>query len=165
MQTFLLKRKTFSWTTRYLITDESDRLVFVVKSKPLGSTLYFESSNGQLLFEIRRKFWSSRFTHHIYEQGQHLATILHRPKWKISPEYEIQMYDGDDYRIKGNKWAKDYIVTRGDSIVTEIMENRRTWAKDYFVRVYESEDPVFMLCCVSIMDRIRVRRQQAKSAA
>lgn len=151
---YIINERIFSISNRFKIKglDQRDYYEVVGKIFSLGKKLDFYDNSGKKLLRIEEKLFKIFKEYSIKQDGRKTAKI----KQKISllkPKYSIDSIYGD-YTIKGDVFKYNFSILKDGRTVAKVSKKLISLSDKYTVDIDDSEDQVFILALVIILDQI-----------
>lgn len=154
----------------------------------LRESYYIQDETGQNAFEVRGKLLSLRdaLTLHDLKSGE--AVNIHEKMLSLRPVYMIErpnqpdvavrkdfinfLREGftidlpgnqTDLRIQGDILDLNYTITRDDTTVAQASKKWISLRDSYVVDVAPGEDPVLIIACALIIDRMAHEGEEGRS--
>lgn len=154
---FVLKERIFSLRDSYYIRTEQGDNAFEVTGRLIGfrDKLALRDLQGNVLASITEKMLSLRPVYTIARAGQ--------PDAKVKKDFINIMRDGfsvdmegglPDLRIQGGILDHNYSIVREGMTVAQVSKKWISLRDSYVVDVAAEEDPVLLLACAIVVDRI-----------
>jgi uncharacterized protein YxjI len=154
----------------------------------LRESYYIQDETGQNAFEVRGRLLSLRDALTLYDLKTGEAISIHEKMLSLRPVYMIErpnqpdvavrkdfiniLRDGftidlpgkqTDLRIQGDLLDLSYTITREGTTVAQSSKQWISLRDSYIVDVAPGEDPVLILACALIIDRMAHEGEEGRS--
>jgi uncharacterized protein YxjI len=154
---FVLKERIFSLRDSYYIRTEQGNNAFEITGQLIGfrDKLTLRDIHGATLATITEKMLSLRPVYIIARPGQPDVKVKKDFINILREGFSVDMEGGlPDLRIQGNFLDHNYTISRDGAPVAQIAKKWISLRDSYVVDVAEDEDPVLILACAIVVDRI-----------
>ena len=154
---YTLKERIFSLRDSYYIQDENGENGFEVQGKliTLHNTLVLRDLKTGEESKIWEKRLSLRSTYVIERPNQPDVSVRKDLINILREGFTIDMPgNAPDLRIQGDILDKNYTITRDGDIVAQASKKWLSLRDSYTVDVAPGEDPVLIIACAIIIDRM-----------
>lgn len=151
---YLVKQKIFSFRNSFSIQDESGNDKFKVVSKIpsfVHKVKIYDLEGNELAF-ICQKFFKIPPRFFIYMNDELCATVDSKFKL-VKSEFSISSKTGN-YSLKGSLTEHEYVVSNGQNDVAKVSKKWISLHDTYDVDISDSENPIFILALVIIVDLV-----------
>lgn len=154
---YTLKERIFSLRDSYYIQDESGENVFEVQGKLI--TLHNTLILRNLKTDEESKIWEKR----LALRSTYVIERPNQPDVSVRKDFINILRDGftidmpgnaPDLRIQGDILDKNYTITRDGETVAQASKRWISLRDSYAIDVAASEDPVLIIACAIIIDRL-----------
>lgn len=163
---YTLKERMFSLRESYHIQDESGRNAFEVRGRLLSlrdSLTLYDLNSGEEI-KIQEKLLSLRPVYTI--QRPNLPDVSVRKDFInfLREGFTIDLPGNQtDLRIQGNILDLSYTISRNGETVAQASKKWISLRDSYVVDVAGGEDPVLIIACAIIVDRIAHEGEEGRS--
>lgn len=156
---YVIKQKVLSLHDRYVIKDERDADIFVVRGKAIEMVRRhsLQDLQGNELMAVRHKPMAMRTTFELLRGDSKFGSV--RMEGALKPHFKVELDDGRSLQAKGKifKYEFTFIEDGRDMAVV----TRKVKLKDHFVvETSEHADDVLILSCVIAIESIRELRER-----
>ena len=154
---YTLKERIFSLRDSYYIQDENGENGFEVQGKliTLHNTLILRNLKTDEESKIWEKRLSLRSTYVIERPNQPDVSVRKDLINILREGFTIDMPGNvPDLRIQGDILDKNYTITRDGETVAQASKKWISLRDSYAIDVAASEDPVLIIACAIIIDRL-----------
>ena len=146
----LIRQKVFSWTDKFIVTDEVDTPRYTVEGEvfSFGKKLHICDMMGNEVAYIEQKVWSWLPRYRVFV-GDTLIGEVVREVTFFRPRYTVE---GPGWDVEGDFWAHDYTVRRHGVPVVSIAKEWFTWGDCYALSIYDPLDEIQALALVLAID-------------
>ena len=158
-----MKQKVFSWRSRFTIKDEYEQDRYFVEGEffTFGKKLHIYDALGAEIALIQQKAFSFRPRFFVYIHDRFVAEIVKEYTF-LRPRYTIL---GLDWKIEGDFWAHDYIITKFGEPVVRVCKEWLSWGDSYAIMIEHDDDMIAALAVVLAIDCVMGQQAVAASAA
>ncbi|MEZ4616087.1 MAG: LURP-one-related family protein [Caldilineaceae bacterium] len=154
---FVLKERIFSLRDSYHIrTDQGDD-AFEITGQLIGfrDKLTLKNPHGNTLATITEKMLSLRPVYTIARPEQPDAKVKKDFINVMREGFSVDMAGGlPDLRIQGDILDHNYTIARDGAAVAQVSKKWISLRDSYTVDVTDGEDPVLLVACAIVVDRI-----------
>lgn len=147
---------------KYTISDEHDLLVCEAKRSSFSmvdKTEVFDSF-GELVFSIKRKFWTLKDEYFIYDQSQPIYRI-EKARFTFRPSIYVEsLHNRDAFLVKGDIWGMEYSFLRYKEPIAMVTKKMWSFSSQYGLAVDDKEDELLIMSVVITLDLIKRRRRR-----
>lgn len=145
-----IKQKVFFFKDQFTVKNEAGEDKYKVEGKliSIGKKLRVLDSNGTEVAYIEQKLMSLKPKYIVSQNDQQVAEIV-KEFTLLKPKYSIK---GPDWKIEGNMWGHEYVVSQQGVPVVSISKAMFTWGDSYALDIQESANEVMALACVIAID-------------
>jgi len=154
---FILKERIFSLRESYYIrTDQGENFLEVTgRLMSLRDKLILRDTQGNVAATLTKHLIALRPTYTIARPDQPDATVKKDFINILREGFSVDMAGGlPDLRIQGNIFEHSYSILRQGVTVAQVAKKWISLRDSYVVDVAEGEDPVLLLACAIVVDRI-----------
>ena len=154
---FILKERIFSLRESYYIrTDQGENFLEVTgRLMSLRDKLILRDTQGNVAATLTKHLIALRPTYTIARPDQPDATVKKDFINILREGFSVDMAGGlPDLRIQGNIFEHSYSILRQEVTVAQVAKKWIFLRDSYVVDVAEGEDPVLLLACAIVVDRI-----------
>ena len=154
---FILKERIFSLRESYYIrTDQGENFLEVTgRLMSLRDKLILRDTQGNVAATLTKHLIALRPTYTIARPDQPDATVKKDFINILREGFSVDMAGGlPDLRIQGNIFEHSYSILRQGVAVAQVAKKWISLRDSYVVDVAEGEDPVLLLACAIVVDRI-----------
>jgi uncharacterized protein YxjI len=151
---YAIKQKIFSFGDSFTIRDEAGNDCYTVKGKvfALGDKLRIYDMDGRELVYIEQKLFRFLPEYSIFYNGQLYATVKKEFTF-FKPRFQIHSTMAE-YTAEGNLWGMDFSILKNGKLAALVSKKWFAWSDTYGVEISDSEDPVFILALVIVLDQV-----------
>ena len=154
MKKLYLKQKVFSFTDRYKIFDENQKVLYHCEGQFFSFSHkmdLFDTGRNKLLFTLRKKIFSLLPTYHLTDpQGVEVATI-HKRFTILKHKLDIESKFGE-FSIDGDFLGHTFTVTANGQTVVNFQKKWISWGDSYEISIYPEENLEFYVALVIMID-------------
>lgn len=154
---FVLKERIFSLRDSYYIRTDGGDKAFEVSGRliSLSDKFTLRDLNGNLLATITQKILSLRPVYTISRPGLPEARVKKDFINILREGFSVDM-DGDlpDLRIQGDILDHSFTITRDGDVIAQVSKKWISLRDSYVVDVADGEDPVLLVACAIVADRV-----------
>ena len=145
-----IKQKVFSWGDKFSVVDEFGQPRYFVEGEIFswGKKLHVYDTQGSERIYIQQRVFSWQPRYHIYVDEQHVAEVVKAFTF-FKPVYSV---NGLGWKIEGDFWAHEYLVTEHGSPVVAISKEWFTWGDSYKLDILHPSDELPALAVVLAID-------------
>ena len=154
---FILKERIFSLRESYYIRTEQGENFLEVTGRlmSLRDKLILRDTQGNVAATLTKHLIALRPTYTIARPDQPDATVKKDFINILREGFSVDMAGGlPDLRIQGNIFEHSYSILRQGVAVAQVAKKWISLRDSYVVDVAEGEDPVLLLACAIVVDRI-----------
>ncbi|MEZ4869169.1 MAG: LURP-one-related family protein [Caldilineaceae bacterium] len=154
---FILNERIFSLRDSYYIRNEQGDNTYEVTGRliSLRDKLALRDLKGYTLATITEKMLSLRPVYTIERSGQPQAKVKKDFINVLREGFSVDMEDGlPDLRIQGDILDHNYTISREGVNIAQISKKWISLRDSYAIDVAEGEDPVLLIACAIVVDRI-----------
>ena len=154
---FILKERIFSLRESYYIRTEQGDNFLEVNGRliSLRDKLTLRDPQGNVAATLTKHLIALRPTYTIARPGQPDATVKKDFINILREGFSVDMAGGlPDLRIQGDIFEHDYSIARQGVTIAQDAKKWISLRDSYVVDVAEGEDPVLLLACAIVVDRI-----------
>lgn len=154
---FILKERIFSLRESYYIRNEQGERVLEVTGRFIGwrDKLTLRDLQGNTVATLTEKKLALRPVYTIARPGQPDAKVKKNFVNILREGFTVHLEgSSSDLYIQGNLLEHNYTMTRDDVQVAQVSKKWISLRDSYVVEIAEGEDPVLLLACAIVVDRI-----------
>lgn len=162
---YILKERIFSLRESYYIRNEQgDNLLEVTGQLiTLRDRLILRDMGGNEVATVTKHLIALRPTYTIVRPDQPDATVKKDFINILREGFSVDMAGGlPDLRIQGDIFEHDYSIARQGVTVAQVAKKWISLRDSYMVDVADGEDPVLLLACAIVVDRITHEEEDEK---
>lgn len=151
---YKIRQKMFSLGDKFIIRDEEDRDVFIVKSQLLsiGKKLRIFDLDGNEVCYIEQQLFKFMPQYNIYINGERVAHI--KKKFALfKNDFEI-VSNKANYYVEGDFIAYDFKIFNDRKLIGQVSKKFFSLTDTYGVEVDEDEDRVLVFALVIVIDMV-----------
>lgn len=151
---YYIQQKIFSFSDEFTIKNAQGDDIFKVKGKLMsfGNKLRIYSMDGRELVYIEQKLFRFLPEYHIYIDNTYGAMVKKEFTF-MKPKLYIESKFGN-FNVEGNFFQHNFDVFKNGSTVASIDKKIMSWSDSYEVGIADTENQVFMLALVIVIDQI-----------
>jgi len=154
MKTFYLKQKVFSFTDKYKVYDEKQKVIYHCEGRLLSFTHrmdLFETATNKQLYTIKRQVFSLLPVYHLTTpDGREVATVKKRFTL-LKHKLEIES-DFGQYTVEADFFAYDFQVSSPTGVAVEFRKKWLSWGDSYEIAVHAEQNVEFFVALVVMID-------------
>ncbi|HYT25062.1 MAG TPA: LURP-one-related family protein [Actinomycetota bacterium] len=152
---YVLKQSLLARASDYAISDESGRTAFVVHGRAfgIGRKLSLKDAAGAEVASVRERRLALRPRYEVSRAGR-VAAVVRTVPFTSRRRFVVQAPGQHGFRVTGNFFANDYLLSRGDRRVARVYKELFTMTDTYAVDVADGEDPVVVLATAVVIDLV-----------
>lgn len=163
---YTLKERIFSLRESYYIQDETGRNAFEVRGRLLSlrDSLVLHDLNTGEEINIQEKMLSLRPVYNIQRPNQPDVAVRKDFINFLREGFTIDLPGNQqDLRIQGDILDLSYTITRGNELVAQSSKKWISLRDSYVIDIASGEDPVLIIACAIIVDRIAHEGEEGRS--
>ena len=150
MMKLYMKEKVFSWTDKFTIVNERQKVRYTVEGEffSFGKKLHVYDAGGAEVAFLQEKLlsWMPRYT----------AQIRGEEAFEIAQKFTVltQKFDleGLPWHVEGDFWGHDYTLSDDLREVMRIKKHWFTWGDSYELEIANPEEELVCVCVVLAID-------------
>ena len=162
---YILKERIFSLRESYYIRNEQGDNLLEVTGRLIGlrDKLTLRDMGGNEVATVTKHLIALRPTYTIVRPDQPDATVKKDFINILREGFSVDMAGGlPDLRIQGDIFEHDYSIARQGVTVAQVAKKWISLRDSYMVDVADGEDPVLLLACAIVVDRITHEEEEEK---
>jgi uncharacterized protein YxjI len=162
---YILKERIFSLRESYYIRNEQGDNLLEVTGRLIGlrDKLTLRDLGGNEVATVTKHLIALRPTYTIARPSQPDATVKKDFINILREGFSVDMAGGlPDLRIQGDIFEHDYSIARQGVTVAQVAKKWISLRDSYMVDVADGEDPVLLLACAIVVDRITHEEEDEK---
>ena len=162
---YILKERIFSLRESYYIRNEQGDNLLEVTGRLIGlrDKLTLRDMGGNEVATVTKHLIALRPTYTIARPDQPDATVKKDFINILREGFSVDMAGGlPDLRIQGDIFEHDYSIARQGVTVAQVAKKWISLRDSYMVDVADGEDPVLLLACAIVVDRITHEEEDEK---
>lgn len=162
---YILKERIFSLRESYYIRNEQGDNLLEVTGRLIGlrDKLTLRDLGGNEVATVTKHLIALRPTYTIARPGQPDATVKKDFINILREGFSVDMAGGlPDLRIQGDIFEHTYSILRQGVPVAQVAKKWVSLRDSYAVDIAEGEDPVLLLACAIVVDRITHEEEDEK---
>lgn len=162
---YILKERIFSLRESYYIRNEQGDNLLEVTGRLIGlrDKLTLRDMGGNEVATVTKHLIALRPTYTIVRPDQPDATVKKDFINILREGFSVDMAGGlPDLRIQGGIFEHDYSIARQGVTVAQVAKKWISLRDSYMVDVADGEDPVLLLACAIVVDRITHEEEDEK---
>ncbi len=162
---YILKERIFSLRESYYIRNEQGDNLLEVTGRLIGlrDKLTLRDMGGNEVATVTKHLIALRPTYTIVRPDQPDATVKKDFINILREGFSVDMAGGlPDLRIQGDIFEHDYSIARQGVTVAQVAKKWISLRDSYMVDVADGEDPVLLLACAIVVDRITHEEEDEK---
>lgn len=162
---YILKERIFSLRESYYIRNEQGDNLLEVTGRLIGlrDKLTLRDMGGNEVATVTKHLIALRPTYTIARPDQPDATVKKDFINILREGFSVDMAGGlPDLRIQGDILEHDYSIARQGVTVAQVAKKWISLRDSYMVDVADGEDPVLLLACAIVVDRITHEEEDEK---
>jgi len=157
---YQIKNGWFNIGEDFNIRDANGRECFQVRGAFFTSKmLMMDIFNGFELASIHPQFSIGMPHYKIHRNGVHYATVKQKFHM-MSYEFEVDMVDGSEMRVKGDWSGYNFQFTRNGKVTASVGRQFFSSQDVFGIEILPGEDNIMILCAVIIIDKCVNGQQQ-----
>jgi len=156
---YVMKQKLFTWGDQFVVKDEMGRDTFLVQGKmfTLGDQLSILDMAGNELAFIKQKLLAWGPTYEIYRAGQ-LYAVMHKELFTFfHNKFTVELPGNSRLEAEGDFTDHEYTFVLDGRGAAAVSKAWFSWGDTYGVEVVDGEDPVLILACTVVIEKISER--------
>ncbi len=152
---YILKQSLLARASDFSIKDETGQDAFVVHGRAslTGRRLSLKDTTGAEVAAVRQRLVALRPRYEIVRGGA-VAAVVKAVPFTSGRRFTVDAPGQAGFRVTGNFFANDYLLTRGDRRVARVSKELFTMSDTYTVDVADGEDPVLVLATAVVIDLV-----------
>jgi len=152
---YVVKQSLLARASDYSIRDEAGRDAFVVHGRAslLGRRLSVKDATGIEVAVVRQRKMALRPRYEVVRGGR-VAAVVKAVLFTSGRRFTVDTPGQAGFRVTGNFFANDYLLSRGDRRVARVSKELFTMTDTYAVDVVEGEDQVVVLATAVVIDLV-----------
>ena len=162
---YILKERIFSLRESYYIRNEQGDNLLEVTGRLIGlrDKLTLRDMGGNEVATVTKHLIALRPTYTIVRPDQPDAMVKKDFINILREGFSVDMAGGlPDLRIQGDIFEHDYSIARQGVTVAQVAKKWISLRDSYMVDVADGEDPVLLLACAIVVDRITHEEEDEK---
>ena len=162
---YILKERIFSLRESYYIRNAQGDNLLEVTGRLIGlrDKLTLRDMGGNEVATVTKHLIALRPTYTIARPDQPDATVKKDFINILREGFSVDMAGGlPDLRIQGDIFEHDYSIARQGVTVAQVAKKWISLRDSYMVDVADGEDPVLLLACAIVVDRITHEEEDEK---
>ena len=162
---YILKERIFSLRESYYIRNAQGDNLLEVTGRLIGlrDKLTLRDMGGNEVATVTKHLIALRPTYTIVRPSQPDATVKKDFINILREGFSVDMAGGlPDLRIQGDIFEHDYSIARQGVTVAQVAKKWISLRDSYMVDVADGEDPVLLLACAIVVDRITHEEEDEK---
>ena len=162
---YILKERIFSLRESYYIRNAQGDNLLEVTGRLIGlrDKLTLRDMGGNEVATVTKHLIALRPTYTIVRPDQPDATVKKDFINILREGFSVDMAGGlPDLRIQGDIFEHDYSIARQGVTVAQVAKKWISLRDSYMVDVADGEDPVLLLACAIVVDRITHEEEDEK---
>ena len=160
---YKLKKKAWSLSARYTVTDEMDNLCYESKGYAfkLHKVAELFDSFGQYVCTIRSKIFSFKSTYFI-DKGDVPTYRFVKSIGRLKDQIFVDsLTEADAFVIQGNFWSSEYKFIQDGCEFAYVSKEMWSFKDMYGIAVEEGYDASIVIACVIIINTIKEKQRAA----
>ena len=159
---YKIKENFFSFTPRYTITDEEERLIGTANKHAFSFrkqiTLFNDSDTE--VSSIYKELFSFRRTYYIHKNGKRQFKIF--KTFSLKPRIYVEsLIHPEAFLIQGDIWSSEFAFYRDGIEFAYVSRNIWQIRDAYMAAIKEEEDQFLILAVVVVIDLLRKSRKNS----
>jgi uncharacterized protein YxjI len=154
MKTLYLKQKALSFTDRYKVFDEKQKVVYHCEGQFFSFSHkmdLYDTLTNKPLFTLKKKIFSFLPTYQLFNpQGEEVATI-HKRFTILKHKLDIESKFGQ-FTIDGDFLGHAFTISANGKNVATFVKKWISWGDSYEIQIYPEENLEFYVALVLMID-------------
>jgi uncharacterized protein YxjI len=154
MKKFYLKQKVFSFTDRYKVFDENQKIVYHCEGALFSFTHkmeLMETATNKLLYVLKRQVFSLLPTYHLSDPAGKEIAHIHKKFTLFTHKIDIESEFGQ-FTIDGDMFAHNFSINANGQTKVDFVKKWVSWGDSYEITIYSEEHVEFYLAMVIMID-------------
>ncbi len=154
---YRIKEKIWSQRDEFSIIDESNSPCYFVKKQAFswGNKFSFKDAKMNNLGYIGQKLYSWEPLYEIVSGGNDFGEVTLKAGWFSSRKFVLNVYDSDNYIIKGAFWKYEFEFRRKEKVVARVSKKKWNWGDSYGVEILGAKNHLEILGTCLVIDQVQ----------
>ncbi len=146
-----IKQEILTLSDKFYVKDKEGKNIYQVEGEILsfGKKLHIYNTKSEEICFLKQKIWSLMSQYEVLINGKKEAEIKRLFNF-LKPKYTVE---GPDWKISGDFWSHNYIITQNDKIVVKITKKWFSfWGDSYELDIQDTCNELLALSVVLAID-------------